>query len=309
MTSLADSLVEYLTVRRKLGYRFERQEKLLKQYLSYLDELGHPYITVETAVAWATLPVRRHQSWYSYRLSAARGFAAYQLAHDPRTEVPAPSLLPWRRCPATPYLYTDADLAALIAAAKALRTPHRAATYQTLVGLLAVTGMRVGEAIALNRNDFDVRAGVIVVRNGKFGKTREVPLHASTVTALSAYVQRHDRPQAKRSPAALLISDRGTRLEYRTVQWTFSRLVSRAGVRPRSPNCRPRLHDLRHGFAVQTMQDAYRDGGNAPQSRLPLLSTYLGHVDPGKTYWYLSAAPELLELAGERLAHHLGGDA
>jgi integrase/recombinase XerD len=177
-----------------------------------------------------------------------------------------------------------------------------------LIALLAVTGMRVGEAISLDCGDFDAVNGLLIIRNGKFGKSRALPLHPSTVTALGEYLGRDDRPCRPPNTPALFISTAGTRLLYTNVQPTFHQLVRQAGLKPRSASCRPRLHDMRHAFAVHTILDGYRDGGD-PEGRLALLSAYLGHVDPGKTYWYLSAAPELLELAGERLERHLGGGA
>jgi integrase len=168
--------------------------------------------------------------------------------------------------------------------------------------------MRVGEAIGLDRDDFDAIDGTLTIRNGKFGKSRKLPLHPSTVTALGEYLCRGDRPCRPSNTPALFISAAGTRLLYTNVQPTFHQLVRQAGLKPRSASCRPRLHDMRHGFAVSTILDSYRNGGD-PGARLALLSTYLGHVDPGKTYWYLSASPELLQLAGGRLEHHLGGGA
>ena len=187
-----------------------------------------------------------------------------------------------------------------------LRGGHRVATYRTLIGLLVVTGMRVGEALALDRDDIDGPEGVLTIRHTKFGKSRELPVQASTVAALRRYLQRDDRPQSARHTTAVLVSRAGTRLRYCNVHWTFHRLVRRAGLTPRSAICRPRIHDLRHRFAVCTLLDAYRTGAH-PQTRLHVLSTYLGHVDPVHTYWYLSAAPELLHLAGDRLEHDLGG--
>lgn len=308
MSSLRQALVDYLAVRRALGYRLKRAEKLLAQFLTYLEGRGEERLRTETALAWATLPTRGGRSWWASRLSLVRGFAAHLHAIDPATEVPPTDLLPWRPRRATPYLYSDADVGALIATAAALRTPHRVATYRTLIGLLAVTGMRVGEAIALDRGDFDASHGLLIVRHGKFGKSRELPLHPSTADALRRYLRRRDRPRSAASTPALLVSTAGTRLLHCNVQWTFRGLVRRADLTPRSASCRPRLHDMRHSFAVRTVLDGYRGGGD-PGARLALLSTYLGHVDPGKTYWYLSAAPELLELAGTRLARHLGGGA
>jgi integrase len=193
-----------------------------------------------------------------------------------------------------------------MAAAAMLRTSHRVATYRTLIGLLVVTGMRVGEAIALDRDDFDPTSGVLTVRSGKFGKIRELPLHSSAVDALREYLRRCDRPRPATKTPAMFVSTAGTRLLYCSVQRTFRRLVRRAGLKPRTASCRPRIHDIRHSFAVRTLIDAYHDGRD-PQAQLSLLSTYLGHVDPGKTYYYLSAAPELLMLAGSRLERCPGG--
>jgi len=186
------------------------------------------------------------------------------------------------------------------AAVEILNSPLRVLTYQTLVPLLAVTGMRVGEAIRLNRNDLDFEGGVLTIWLSKFGKSRELPLHDSTLDALRAYLRRRDRLFPRPTAPSLFISTAGTRLMYCNVQWTFARMVYAAGLKPRSAACRPRLHDFRHSFAVSTVIDAYRADVNVA-ARLPLLSTYLGHVHPDHTYWYLSAAPELLGLAGQRL--------
>jgi len=304
MSGLRESLAEYLAVRRALGYRLERAEKLLCQFLDHLDATGADQITVERALEWATLPAGGTH-WHAMRLQAVRGFARYLHEVDPQVEVPAAELLPDRPHRATPYLYADRQILALMGAASTLRTPHRAATFRTLFGLLAVTGMRIGEAIALDRSDFDADHGVLVVRHGKFGKSRELPLHPSTTSALARYLRRRDRPRPAAPTDALLVSSAGTRLLVANVQTTFRTLRARAGILPRSAACRPRLHDARHSFAVRTLLDAYRtDGDVAPT--LAVLSTYLGHVDPGKTYWYLEAAPELMELASQRLERHLG---
>jgi integrase/recombinase XerD len=305
MSPLRQALVDYLAVRRALGYKLKRPEKLLTQFLDYLENLGENHLSTKTALAWATLPTGGW-SWRHSRLSVVRGFAVHLRGIDPTTEVPPTDLLPRRSCHATPYLYSEGDVAAVMAAATILRKQHRVATYRMLIGLLVVTGMRVGEAIGLDHGDFDSMGGLLIVRNGKFGKSRELPLHPSTVDALCEYLHRPDRPHSAGGTPALLVSNAGTRLLYTEVQRTFSRLVRRAGLKPRSASCRPRLHDLRHSFAVRTILDGYREGGD-PTVRLPLLSTYLGHVDPGNTYWYLSAAPELLALAADRLERHLGG--
>lgn len=308
MTPLRKALVDYLAVRRALGFRLDRPEKLLGQFLTYLESLGEDRVRTKTALDWATLPTNAHRSWLSYRLSVVRGFAGHLRGIDPATEVPPTELLPWRRCRATPYLYSEREVADLMSAAETFSTPHRVATYQTLIGLLAVTGMRVGEALGLNREDLDTTNGALTVYKGKSGKSRQLPLHPSTVRALRCYLSRDDRPPSAAHTQALLVSIAGTRLLYHNVQTAFHQLVELAHLKPRADRCRPRLHDLRHTFAVCTVLDGYCDGED-PGARLPLLATYLGHVDPGKTYWYLSAAPELLGLAGNRLQRYLGGDA
>lgn len=216
--------------------------------------------------------------------------------------MPPDDLLPARGRRATPYLYTQQEIAALMHATEILRGSHVQATYRVLIGLLAVTGMRVGEAIALDQGDFDAGSGMVTIRHGKFDKARALPLHPTTVAALQDYLRRDDRPRPAGVPA-LLISSRGKRLGYGTAHWVFHKLLHHCGIVPRSAACRPRIHDLRHSFAVTTIADDYRTGD--PGSRLAILSTYLGHADPGDTYWYLSAAPELPGLAGKRLERHL----
>lgn len=302
---LGEDLADYLALRRALGYRLARPEKLLIQFLDHLERAGESRITVAAALDWAQLPAGASSNWWGYRLSAVRGFATYLHTLDPAHQVPAAELLPQRPQRAIPYLYSGADITALISATSSLRTPLRRATFTTLIGLLAVTGIRVGEAIALNRGDIDTRAGRLLVRHAKFDKTRELALHPTTVAALRRYQRLRDRVAPTNTGAsALFVSTAGTRLIYCNVHSTFHRLVHLAGLAPRSGSCRPRIHDLRHSFAVAAMLDAYAAGQDG-QTRLTLLSTWLGHVHPGSTYWYLSASPELMGLAGARLETHL----
>ncbi len=313
---LREELAAYLALRRALGYRLARPEKLLNQFLDHLERIGQRTVTVAVALDWARQPAASAaggSNWWAYRLSAVRGFATYLHAIDPMHEIPAADLLPHRPLRANPYLYSDADIAALIAATSTLRTPLRRATFATLIGLLTVTGIRVGEAIALDRGDVDLpqedhgedhAAGRLLVRSGKFGKTRELTLHPSTVEALRCYQQLRDRLAPPTGTPALFVSTAGTRLIYGNVHNAFHRLARLAGLTPRSPSCRPRIHDLRHSFAVHAMLDAYAAGQDG-QARLTLLSTWLGHVHPGSTYWYLSASPELMAAAGQRLENYL----
>jgi integrase/recombinase XerD len=304
MSPLRDALADYLAMRRALGYKLERDGKLLAQFLDYLDQRDETRITTGLAVAWATLPTGGG-GWHTSRLTVTRGFARYLHAIDPTVEVPAPGLLPERPRRATPFLYSEQQIAGLLAACDTLRTPHRAATYRILFGLLAVTGMRVGEAIGLDRLDFDDAHGAVIVRGAKHGKSRELPLHPSAVDAVSRYLRRGDRPTRAAGEPALLVSSAGTRLLITNVQSTFRTLRDRGAIKPRSRSCRPTIHNLRHTFAVRTILDGYRENADIGP-RLALLSTYLGHVDPAKTYWYLEAAPELMHHAGERLERHLG---
>jgi integrase len=306
MTPLRQELADYLTLRRALGYRLVRPEKLLNQFLNYLQDVGANIVTVKAALDWARLPAGGDTNWWAHRLSVVRGFATYLHALDPANEVPAADLLPHRPHRASPYLYSDDDVTALIAATASLRTPLRRATFATLIGLLSVTGMRVGEAIALDRGDIDLKAGCLLVREAKFGKTRELVLHPSTLDALQQYLRHRGRMASAEATPAVFVSTAGTRLIYCNVHWTFHRLVHLAALTPRPAPCRPRIHDLRHSFAVRSMLDAYTAGQDG-QVRLTLLSTYLGHVNPASTYWYLSASPELMAVAGQRLEAHLAG--
>jgi len=303
MSPPREALAGYLAVRRSLGYGLARQEKLLGQFITCLEDAGAKTVTTQLALTWAVRP-GGNQSWHALRLQAVRGFASWLHTTDPAAEVPPAGLLPWRPCRATAYLYSDADIAALIAAAGSLRFPLRVATYQTLIGLLTVTGMRIGEAIRLDHGDLDLASGVLTVRQSKFGKSRLLPLHPTTADALHGYLRLRDQLHPHPSTAAVFVSLAGTRLDYRNVHATWKLLTTRAGFQPRSPSCRPRIHDMRHSFAVASLLDAYAAGQDA-QARLAALATWLGHVDPVATYWYLSAAPELPALAGQRLEDSL----
>lgn len=300
MSALHAELDRYLAIRRTLGFTLARAELLLADYLGYLEATGADTITTHNALAWATLPPQGSSSWWGQRLSVVRAFARHLHVIDPAHQVPPAGLLPTRSHRAVPYLYSDAEIVALMAAARQLRSPLRAATFETLVGLLAVTGLRVGEGLNLDRDDVDLVAGVLHVRQTKFGKSRQVPLHPSTVDALATYARRRDQLCPKPRDPSFFVSVAGTRVRYCGFHRGWLTLVRHAGLRPRSGRCRPRPHDLRHGFAVRTLLGWYRDGADV-EAQMPLLSTYLGHVHPANTYWYLSAAPELLVLVAARL--------
>lgn len=308
MSELRQTLTDYLALRRAMGYKLARDGACLEQFVAYLEAAGRTQITTKDALAWATAPGRGQAHHYN-RLQAVRGFAKHLHAVDPSCEVPPADLLVRGPCRATPYLYSDREIIALMAAAETLSsTRHRRATIKTLIGLLAATGLRISEARGLDRDDVDFTEGLLLVRQGKFGKDRALPLHESTLRALRRYLHRPDRPPAPPGERALFVSRLGTRLDINTIEHTFRTLRRRTAIAPHSAASRPRLHDLRHTFAVRTLLDAYRSGEDV-QARVALLSTYLGHARPEDTYWYLQAAPELLALAGERLERHLQGGA
>lgn len=306
MSALREVAEDYLRMRRALGYKLEIQGLLLCGFVSYLEEIDAMTVTIENAVAWATSPAGADPAYWAGRLSVVRQFARHLQTIDPACEIPPAQLLPYRYRRAIPYLYEPQEIAALINAAGQLSPPLLAANYQTLIGLLSVTGLRLGEAVRLNRADVDDRHQLLRILDSKFGKSREVVLYDSTMHALTDYGRLRDQRFPQPRCDAFLVSLRGTRLRKNCIHHMFARLIATAGLKPRSPGCRPKLHDFRHGFAVRTLLEWYRDGLDV-QARLPLLSTYMGHVNPASTFWYLTAAPELLALVADRLDPTLEG--
>ena len=274
--------------------------RLLEGFVTFLEQAGADRITTDLALAWARLPGQAHPSYWRQRLSVVRGFARHLATLDPASEVPSPDLLPAHRPRIAPYIYTGEEIAALMAAAGRLTPALRAARHQTLIGLLAVTAMRPGEALALDRQDVDLRHRVVVVRTGKQGKQREVPLHDSTVTALSEYARMRDARLPNAATPAFFISSRGGRVGRHELNQTFTRLIAEVGLDGRGARTRPRPYDLRHAFAVRILLDWYEAGEDIDR-QMPLLSTFLGHTDPASTYWYLQAVPELLAVISSRL--------
>ncbi len=301
MSALSDAATEYLTVRRVMGHKLTRVEGYLRQFVAHLDDLGATTVTVVEALAWATMPAGASRAWMSTRLDVVRGFATWLQARDPHAEVPpSVALGPRGNHRAVPYLYTDAEIDALMQTAARISRGLQRHTFPTLIGLLAVTGMRLAEVIGLDRDDVSWQEQRLLVEGAKFGKSRYVALQQSSLDALAEYASRRDRVvRAPRSPS-FFVSNTGTRLLTQNVRYRFRVVAHRAGLVACSPRCRPRLHDFRHRFAVQTIPDWYA-AGLAVGPRLPLLATYLGHADPRSTYWYLTATPELLALAADRL--------
>jgi integrase len=293
---------DYLALRRSLGFRLEDYERYLESFVRFMERRRAPYITIPLALEWAQdTPSKRPAEW-ARRLSRVRGFAKYWRAIDPRTEVPPWFLLPFRSRRARPYLYSPEEIQRLLKAALQLPPEGglRARTYYTLLGLLACTGLRLGEALNLRVEDVDLRERFLTIEQTKFGKSRLVPLHASTIAALRDYASRRDRFLSGRPAVRFLVSQRAKRLVGCVVHQTFNQLSRQTGLRGRSDSHVPRLHDFRHRFAMETLRTWYRSGEDV-ERRLPILSTYLGHVRVEDTYWYLQACPELLGLAIQRL--------
>jgi integrase/recombinase XerD len=308
MTGLREAAENYLVMRRTLGFKLVGEGRLVMRLVDYCESRAADHLTTELALAWAIEPGPRGQAseyYQSRKLMVARIFARHLKMLDPATEIPPEDLLPCRARTLTPYLYSDSEITALMDAAASLTPPLRAATWRTIIGLLAVTGMRSGEACRLDREHVDLGNATVLVDNSKFGKSRQLFLHPSTVTALRGYVACRDRYCPAPATSAFFVSHRGNRLNVAQIAPTFAALVDVAGITV-GPRRRPRPRDLRHSFAVTTLLGLHHDGAPV-QPRLPLLSTWLGHVDPKSTYWYLQAAPELLARAAERLEGQPGG--
>ncbi|MFQ5757782.1 MAG: tyrosine-type recombinase/integrase [Acidiferrobacterales bacterium] len=308
MNTLRQAVEDYLTMRHHLGFQLREAGKDLFDFVTFMEYHRAFYITQALALAWAQQPVDAQPARWAQRLSHVRGFARYRRASDPRTQIPAPGLLPFQPKRARPYLYSKQEIEALLDAA--LHMPHRYQSgallpwvYYCLFGLLSVTGLRLGEARNLELDDVDLTAGVLTVRGAKFGKTRLVPLHDSACQVLADYIARRQRHWAGRPVSAyLFVSSWGNRLDSGQIHRAFYQLSRQIGLRGAADRHGPRLHDLRHRFATNTLVHWYRCGQD-PARRLPLLSAYLGHVHVADTQWYLEASPELMREAMNRLEH------
>jgi len=302
MNELRKALEEYLSIRRKLGFKLQRAGKLLHDFVLFAEKEGVSFITAELALRWATQSLGCQTAWSAARFGIVRGFAKYQSVMDPRTEVPSQELLPYRYHRKPPYIYRDDEVKRLIKAAHQLQSPLglRAATYSMVFGLLVVTGMRISEPIGLNRKDVDLINGILTVYQTKFGKSRFVPIHSSTQKALQRYESLRSRIFPKPRTESFFISEQGTRLTDWTVRRTFVKLSRQIGLRGPHDSHGPRIQDFRHSFATRTLLAWYRNGMNVDR-HMPELSAYLGHAHVTDTYWYLSAVPQLMELAAMRL--------
>ena len=302
MKQLRKAVQDYLTMRRSLGFKLIKHEAWLAEFVSFLVRKRSSRITVNLALEWATQNANHKPYDWAARLSAVRGFTRHWSATDPSTEVPPLGLLPYRPPRARPYFYSDHEIRKLLEAARTRPSidPLRPWTYYCLFGLLAVTGLRLSEALNLQVGDLDWSEGVLTIRGAKFGKSRLVPIHRSTRKVLADYAKRRDRRFGVRSEGPFLVNKNGNRLDTGEVHRAFYILSRQIGLRAVDSSRGPRLHDFRHRFAVQTLLCWYRNGED-PKRRLPVLSTYLGHAHVTDTYWYLTGTPELLGAAGKRL--------
>jgi site-specific recombinase XerD len=293
---------EYLAMRRSLGYTLRGNGRMLLAFADRLNAAGHATITVSAALAWAIEPKDATPAHWSRRLGVVRVFARHLHTLDPRCEIPPTDLLPSPAHRPTPYIYTADEVAALVHAAGTIAAPMPAATCQTVISLIAASGLRLGETLALDRGDVDLDAALLTVV-GKNKHTRLIPLHPTTVEMLACYTARRDRLCPTATSASFFLTTNGHRPLQRGLQQTFAKLLVLAEIPTPAGRRRPRIHDLRHTFAVNTLIGWYRSGADVA-ARMPILSTFLGHSAPEATYWYLQATPELLALAAARLEHH-----
>ncbi len=311
MNDLRDHLNQYISLRRAMGTQLLEPAAALNQFVDFVEADRGDFITIDAALRWATKPQLAQRATWARRLSQVRGFATWLSALDSRTEVPPRRLLNvgHRRNP--PYIYPDEEVRDLMRQAAMLpsSTGLRSHTYVTLIGLLASTGLRPGEALALDRSDVELQSGTILVRQTKHGKSRFVPVERSVQGALEAYTDRRDMLCPSPRDEAFLVSERGCRLTGSAARRTFAELSGLTGIRKIPARRRigrgPRLQDFRHTFATKKIIEWYRAGLDIHRE-LPKLSTYLGHKGPVTTYWYIQSVPELLRLATDRFER--GGD-
>lgn len=304
MIPLSQRLTEYLAVRRSLGYDLSFEERVLRVFTRFADREGADYLTVDLILRWKAAYGKASNTTWAHRIGMLRGFSLWLKGYDERTETPPPGLIPVKRQRPRPYIYSDDEVATLISRARALRSRYglRGWTCATLFGLIAVTGLRINEALNLDDENVDLDAGVIFVKRGKNGRARYAPIASSTVQRLAAYRAERIRLLGG-APGAFFRNDEGNRLNDCTARYNFAQVSQELGMRARQRFGKhgrgPRIHDLRHTFAVRTIIGWYRKGLD-PDREMLRLSTYLGHTKPDHTYWYIEAVPELLHLASAR---------
>ncbi len=305
MNTLRQALHDYLQLRRSLGFKLRDAGLHLPRFVSFMEQRQAEHITARLALEWARQSTTVQPAAWAQRLGFVRGFARYRSATDPATEVPPASLLPHRSTRAQPYLYSEQEIERLLAAALRLptalpSTPLRPRMYHCLFGLLSVTGLRISEALHLRVGDVDLAERMLTIRGAKLGRDRLVPIHPTTSAVLASYLRKREQAFGERASPYVFVSSRGNRIDGGDVHRTFYALSRQIGLRGPHDSHGPRLHDLRHRFAVNTLLRWYASGDDAAR-RLPVLSTYLGHVHVADTYWYLSNWPELMAQAMARL--------
>ena len=305
MSELQTALKDYLTIRRQLGFKLRDEESLLPKFILFIAQQGASFITRDLALSWAMQPKNVLPTWWAKRLSMVRGFAQYLSAWDTRTEIPPQGLLPYRYRRRSPYIYRNEQIKQLTEAAQQLPSliGLRPYTYSTLFGLIAVTGIRMRESIRLKCEDVDFKNGILTINDTKFGKSRLVPIHPSTQRVLEQYECQRNQIYPNPLDPNFFLSDQAGRLTGWIVRYTFVKLSRQIGLRAISDSYGPRLHDFRHTFAVRTILNWYRSGIDV-ERQIPKLATYLGHAHVSDTYWYLSAVPELMQLAAMRLEYN-----
>jgi integrase/recombinase XerD len=305
MTVLEDQLAEYLRVRRQLGFKLKLDGYLLADFVAFLEMTGAERITNDLSVMWACRPGASAR-YHMERLSMVRGFARYLATIDPASEIPPADLLHARQIRNPPYLYSGREIGELIAAAAALTPALRGATYRTVIGVMAASGLRIGETLALDRGDVDLELGVLHIRDGKGRRHRDVPVHDTTAEVLRDYARLRDRACPRPKTLAFFISAIGARITAGRFHKTLRKLIAQVDPQPGRERAHRRPHDLRHTFAVGTLLGWHHARIDIDRT-MPLLSTYLGHSNPSSSYWYLQASPELMALVANRIENALGG--
>lgn len=302
MSMLESQLEEYLALRKALGFNLRPISAPLRDFVEFTKVKNAKTITTQLAMDWATKPDTATPQGWAYRLRLVHHFALYVRATDPEAEVPPLDLLPYCHRRQSPHIYSEQEMTRILAAARKLpsRSGLRGLTYSTLLGLLWVTGLRISEALTLNKEDVDLTNSLLTIGKAKFGKSRLVPVHPSAGSALELYARRRDQVFIKPKSPSFFVTIFGTRPTYAGIAITFRQICRRIGIRESNQGKGPRIHDMRHSFAVRSLIDIQKRNSNVDQE-LHALSVYLGHIGPTSTYWYFSAVPELMELACRNL--------
>ena len=305
MKSLRQGIDEYLEYRSRLGFQLTFAKNFLRNFASFMEENQIKHITTEFALAFATINTKAQSISWAKRLGIIRRFAIYWATVDTKTEIPPKNLLSSAYERRNPYIYTDEEILELLNYTDRSENPFDQYVYFILFGLLAVTGMRISEALALNYNNIDLKNGTIMICQSKFRKSRYIPIHQTTVKILKDFNEYRNHYFPHPITSKFLVNHKGVELKKRTVQDAFQRRLKKIGLTKSVEwKNKPKIMGFRHTFAINTLLRWYKQDVASINSHIPLLSTYLGHVKPSNTYWYLSATPELLKLVVSRCKKH-----